>query len=200
MLAEKQNHLINVEEYLAEELVADTKHELIDGYVYAMVGTSGNHQRIAINILAEFRNHLKSQPCEPFGSDMKVKVANNFFYPDAIIDCHFDESEPYFTEAPLIIVEVLSKTTRRRDRTTKLNQYLTLPSLQEYVMIEQDYVDVEVLRRKENWFARHYFLGDEVTLDSIDLTLSVETIYDRVQNDDMLEFLAAKHLGSDTEG
>ncbi|MDD2740475.1 MAG: Uma2 family endonuclease, partial [Methylomonas lenta] len=149
MHAEKQNNLISVDEYLAGELVAETKHELIGGYVYGMVGTSGNHDRISGNIYTVFRNHLKNSPCEPFGSDMKIKVGSNFFYPDVIVDCHFNESEPYFTDTPIIIVEVLSKSTRRKDRTTKLSNYITIPSLQEYVMIEQDCVDVEVLSRKE---------------------------------------------------
>lgn len=192
MLAEKQNILISVEDYLADELVAEIKHELIDGYVYAMVGTSGNHQRISVNILTEFKNHLKSSPCEPFGSDMKVKVGKNFFYPDVIVDCHFDESQPYFTETPIIIVEVLSKSTRRKDRTSKLSNYLTIPSLQAYVMIEQDCVDVEVLSRKEGWFPKHYYLDDDVIFESIDLKLSVEAIYQRVHNEDMLEYLATK--------
>lgn len=199
MLAKKQNNLISVEEYLTGELMAETKHELIDGYVYAMVGTSGNHQRIAINILVEFKSHLKNQSCEPFGSDMKVKVGSNFFYPDVIVDCHFDESEPYFTETPVIIVEVLSKTTRRTDRTTKLSNYLKIPSLQEYVMVEQDYVDVEVLRRKDGWFSKHYYLGDEVTFESIGLTASVEAIYDRVHNEDVLAFLAGKLPSKEAE-
>ncbi|WP_404357377.1 Uma2 family endonuclease [Methylotuvimicrobium sp. KM1] len=192
MLAKQNDITISVEEYLAGELIAETKHELIDGHVYAMVGTSDNHDRIAGNIYTEFRNHLKNKPCEPFGSDMKVKVSDNYCYPDVIVDCSFDENQPYFTETPTIIVEVLSKITRRRDRTIKLTNYLALPSLQEYVMIEQDYVDIEVLRRNEHWFARHYFLGDEVTLESIGLTLSVEAFYDRVHNEDMLEFLIAK--------
>lgn len=192
VIAKKLDYLISVEDYLDGELIAETKHELIDGAVYAMVGTSGNHQRIAINVLAEFRSHLKNLPCEPFGSDMKVRVDSNFFYPDAIVDCHFDESQPYYTETPIIIVEVLSKTTRRNDKTVKLANYLKLPTLQEYVMIEQDYVEVEVLRRSEGWVSKHYYLGDDVTFEAIDLTLPVEVIYQRVHNEDMLAFLAAK--------
>ncbi len=192
IIAKKPDYLISVEDYLEGELIAETKHELIDGAVYAMVGTSGNHQRIAINVLAEFRSHLKNLPCEPFGSDMKVRVGSNFFYPDIIVDCHFDESEPYYTETPIIIVEVLSKTTRRNDKTVKLANYLKLPTLQEYVMIEQNYVDVEVLRRSDGWVSKHYYLGDDVTFTAIDLTLPVEVIYQRVRNEDMLAFLAAK--------
>jgi Uma2 family endonuclease len=187
-----KNISVNTDEYLQGELKSNEKHELIDGDVYAMAGASGNHERISLNISRKFGNHLEGLPCEPFGSDMKVKVGSDFFYPDVIVDCSFDESEPYYTESPVIIVEVLSKSTRRIDETIKRKAYLTIPSLQEYVLIEQDIVDIEVVRRTEGWQSKHYFLGDEVTFESIDLTLSVEEIYLRVQNEDVKEFLAQK--------
>jgi Uma2 family endonuclease len=123
---------------------------------------------------------------------MILRIISNFFYPDVMVDCHFDNTEPYFTETPLIIVEVLSRTTRKKDTTLKFISYINIPSLQEYVLIEQDFVDVQVFRRSENWLVRHYFLGDDITFESIALTLPVEDIYHRVQNDDMLEFLANK--------
>jgi Uma2 family endonuclease len=188
----KKINLLTEEAYLQGELVSDVKHELIDGRIYVMAGASANHERITGNIYSEFRNHLKNSPCEPFGSDMKVKVGSNFFYPDVIVDCHFDESQPFYTESPVIIVEVLSKATRKTDETIKLLSYINLPSLQEYVLIEQDYVDVQVLRRNETWFPRHYFLGDEVMFEAINLTLPVEEIYDRVHNEDMIAFLDSK--------
>jgi len=187
-----QSHSISTEEYLQGELTSELKHELIDGYAYAMTGAHANHERISGNVYAEFSHHLKKQSCEPFGSDMKVKAGLNFFYPDVIVDCDFDESQPYFTEKPIIIVEVLSKSTRRTDQTIKRRAYLDLPSLQEYVLIEQDFVDVEVVRRSEGWQSKHYYLGDEVIFESIELTLSVEDIYHRVQNEDMLKFLKEK--------
>ncbi len=182
--------LISAEEYLAGELISEIKHHLIDGQVYAMTGASANHERIAVNILAEFRSHFKNSSCEPFGSDMKVNVNSNFFYPDVIVVCDFDESQPTFTNSPTIIVEVLSKSTRRIDETTKRFNYINIPDLQEYVLIEQDFVDIEVVRKSQGWQPKHYFLGDEVTFESIDLTLSVEEIYHRVKNQDMVEFLA----------
>ena len=186
------HHLFSVEDYLADELGRDRKHELIDGHIVMMAGASINHERISVNILTEFRNHLKSSPCEPLGSDMKVKISSNFFYPDAMVDCHFDESKPYYTETPSIIIEVLSKSTRRMDKTSKRFAYINIPSLQEYVLIEQDIVDIEVIRRSEGWISKHYYLGDEVTFEAIDLNISVEEIYHRVNNEDMLEFLAQK--------
>jgi Uma2 family endonuclease len=192
MLAIKTTDLISVEDYLTGELNSDIKHELIDGTVYAMAGASANHERISGNISRKFGNHLENQPCEPFGSDMKLRINSNFFYPDVMVDCRFDNSEPYFTQTPTIIVEVLSKSTRKKDTTLKLLSYINIPSLKEYVLIEQDFVDIQVFRRSEGWIPSHYFLGDEVTFESIGLTLSVEDIYHRVQNDDMVEFLANK--------
>ena len=155
-----------------------------------MTGASKSHERIAVNILTEFTNHLKNSPCEAFGSDIKVKAGANFFYPDLMVVCDDDTDNEYYTEHPVIIVEVLSKSTRRVDETTKLMSYINIPGLQEYVMIEQDIVDVQVIRRSEGWLQKHYFLGDEITFQSIDLTLSVEDIYHRVKNEDMIEFLA----------
>jgi Uma2 family endonuclease len=187
-----QTHSLSAEEYLQGEITSEVKHELIDGSAYAMAGASGNHERISMTIARKFGNHLEKLPCEPFGSDMKVKVGFNFFYPDVTVDCDFDESQPYYTETPVIIVEVLSKSTRKTDQTIKRRAYLNLPSLQEYVLIEQDFVDIEVVRRREGWQPNHYYLGDEVTFESIELTLPVEDIYHRVQNEDMLEFLAKK--------
>lgn len=191
MSAVKEIKLTSVEEYLKDELSSEVKHELINGHIYAMAGASVNNERIAMNLSTNFGVHLKDSPCEPFGSDMKVKVASNFFYPDVMVDCDFDESKPYFTDSPVIIVEVLSKSTYQKDRTTKRFSYLNIPGLQEYVLIEQDFVDIEVIRRKDNWGSTHYFLGDEVTFESIDLTLKVEDIYHRVNNEDMVTFLNA---------
>jgi len=183
---------ISEKEYLEGELLSDIKHEFIEGETYAMAGASANHERIAANIVRKFGNHLEDNPCEPLGSDMKIRVGSNFFYPDVIVDCEFDEFTPYFTATPIIIVEVLSKSTRRTDETIKRSAYLDIPTLQEYVLIEQDFVDVEVIRRSEGWQSRHYFMGDEVPFESIDLTLAVEEIYHRVHNEDVIEYLKQK--------
>jgi len=187
-----QTHSIGAEEYLQGELTSEVKHELIDGQAFEMAGAHADHDRISGNMYAEFRHHLKGLPCEPFGSGMKVKAGLNFFYPDVSIDCNDENSQSCFIENPIIVVEVLSKSTRKTDQTIKRRDYLNLPSLQEYVLIEQDFVDVEVVRRSEGWQSNDYYLGDDVTFESIELTLAVEEIYHRVQNEDMLEFLAQK--------
>ncbi len=182
-----QETLLSEVDYLAGEEVSDVKHEYIDGHIYAMSGAHSNHNQISINLTRKIGNHLEGKPCRPFSSDMKVKVGSKYFYPDVMVDC--SDTDGYYMETPVILVEVLSKSTRRIDETTKRLAYLQITTLQEYVLIEQDIVDIEVVRRSTGWRSEHYFLGDDVTFTSIGLTLTVAEIYDRVKNTDMTEWL-----------
>ncbi len=99
----------------------------------------------------------------------------------------------YVREAPLLIVEVLSSHTRRQDKTEKRTEYLSLPSLQEYVLIEQDIVEIEVQRRREAWRSSYYYLGQALVLESIGLELPVAAIYEKVENNDMQAHLARQN-------
>jgi len=186
-----QLHLSEAE-YLAGEEISDIKHEYIDGQVYAMSGASANHNRLAGNVHTAFNVHLKGKSCQPYTSDMKVKIGSRYFYPDVMVDC--SDVEGYFTETPVILVEVLSKSTKQIDKTIKLNSYIKIPTLQEYVLIEQDSVEIEILRRKTGWQPEYYFLGDSLSFESIALILTVEEIYDRVKNTDITEWLTKKAL------
>ncbi len=187
---------ISEEDYLEDEKIRDIKHEYIDGEIYAMAGASRVHNIISSNVLFAFMEQLDETRCIPFASDMKVKLSNNnsskFFYPDVVVVCNDENGDDYYTDKPRIIVEVLSKATRRFDKMLKFEAYKTISSLQEYVLIEQDFAEVEVCRRNNHWVSERYFLGDDVIFESIGLTVSVEAIYRRVQNEDVLEFLQAK--------
>ena len=187
-----QDNIISEQEYLEGELLSNIKHELIDGGVYAMAGTSKTHGRILTNLSAFILPHLQNSICEGFTSNMKVKVGENFFYPDMLVVCDDNSGNEYYTDAPVIIVEVLSKSTRRMDKTLKRVAYQSLSSLQEYVLIEQDFAEVEVSRRTNHWQSEFFYLGDDIHLAAVDLTVTVESLYARVDNEDVLAFLAAK--------
>ena len=109
---------ISEQEYLDGELLSEVKHEFIDGFVYAMAGASADHGRIAGNLFAAFLHHLQERksPCEPFQADMKVKAGKKFFYPDVLVSCEQEEND-YYRNAPLLIVEVVSQSTRKTDNT-----------------------------------------------------------------------------------
>lgn len=197
LMALKDEHddiFLSEAEYLKTELTSEVKREYIDGQAYAMAGAGYNHNCISANILGNFRSHLKGTPCVTFMADMKVRLGKNYVYPDVVVDCSKMAGDDYFSTAPVIIVEVLSRTTRKIDTTVKLLRYINLPSLQEYVLIEQDIVSVQVLRQNKHWLPEYYFLGDSVTFEAIGLTLTVEEIYDRVNNVDMDEFREEQRL------
>ncbi len=183
---------ISEEEYLAAELISDIRHEYMDGAIYAMAEASRNHEKIVGTLYCQLRNHLHATASETFASNLKIKIGNKFFYPDAMVVCDEQTANDYYTEAPTLIVEVLSKSSRRMDETTKRNAYQSLPSLQEYVLIEQDFVDVEVCRKSAGWVSQHYFWGDTVDFEAIGLTLTVAEIYERVDNDEVRGLLAAE--------
>lgn len=185
----KNKSPISEADYLEGEKHTDIKHEYVDGEIYAMSGASANHNRIAGNLFRKFGNALENQSCQPYTSDMKVKVGSQYFYPDVLIDCSDMSGDSYFTESPVLIVEVLSKSTRQIDEKLKREVYLQIATLQEYILIEQDFVDVEVIRRSNGWRSEHYYLGEEMTLESIGLTISVEDIYHRVDNSDVKDWL-----------
>ena len=192
MATAQQIAFVNEEEYLEGEKIAELKHEYVDGHIYAMAGAHSNHNVLSGNVHGEFRNHLKGKPCRAYMSDMKVRIANGskYYYPDVLVNC--PPVNGYFTETPTIIVEVLSSSTRRTDETEKRLAYMQIETLEEYVLIAQDFVQIEVIRKSEGWKSAKYFLGDEVTFTSIGLTLSVEAIYDGVDNADMVDWLKQK--------
>ncbi len=192
MATAQQISYMTEEEYLAQEKQASVKHEYIDGQVYAMAGAKASHNRIVGNFYRKVGNYLEHKPCQPYVSDMQVKVGSKYFYPDVLVDCSNLSDESTFTETPILIIEVLSKSTRRTDETTKRMAYMQIETLLEYVLIEQDFVKVEVMRKNQHWQSFKYYLSDEIHFESIDLCLKVEEIYERVQNTDMLEWLANK--------
>lgn len=189
-----QGTTMGAAEYLRSEAESEVRREYIDGQVYAMAGASINHNILALNLARKFGNHLEGTPCATFMSDIKVELPatpeNSYVYPDVIVDCAYSANDGIAT-APVIIVEILSKSTRKWDTSTKLLRYINLPTLKEYVLIEQDIVAVQVLRKRNHWQAEYLYLGDLVTFEAIDLTLNVNDIYDRVDNEDMREFKQA---------
>ncbi|MFK5985898.1 MAG: Uma2 family endonuclease [Pseudomonadota bacterium] len=189
------HNYISIEEYLQGESISEIKHEYVDGEVFAMTGASLSHNRISRNIFGTFIQHLKDSSCEPFSQDMKLKLENEYRYPDVMVVCDKDfKDNNYSTQTPVIIVEVLSRSTRKIDTTDKIKSYLKIPTLQEYVLIEQGIAVVEIMRKSNNWQSERFYLGDEVCFDSIALTLAVSEVYDRVENEDVTDFLAEKKL------
>jgi Uma2 family endonuclease len=175
---------ISVEDYLESERYSPVRREYYHGEVYAMAGASDNHGRIAINLITVLATHLRNSPCEPFSNDIKVRVTPTvFYYPDILVSCEGNPESPYFRNSPILIVEIVSRSTERVDRTEKVFAYQQIPSLQEYAVIDQYRMEVQVHRRQENGGWITYFfneLDDIVEFTSVDLTIPLPEIYRRV--------------------
>jgi len=181
MMSIANNYRLTAQQYLQGELQSQIKHELVHGEVFAMVGASASHNLISINVLMALSLHLKGKPCRPYINDMKVKIAENFYYPDVVVDCSDISNDAYFVETPILIVEVLSASTKTYDKTFKLQQYKNISTLQEYVMVEQNTQLVEVVSRLDGWQPHYYELGESFMLQSVGLKMSVAEVYDGIK-------------------
>ncbi|MCB1717419.1 MAG: Uma2 family endonuclease [Candidatus Competibacteraceae bacterium] len=172
---------LSPEDYLAGELQSDTKHEYVAGYVYAMTGASETHNLITGNLHAALHGHLRGKPCRVFINDMKVRVADAFYYPDLMVCCNPADNAPYFKTQPCLIIEVLSRSTQRADALEKRIAYQTLDSLQEYVLVAQHKPDIRTYRRiAGGWEEELSGADDTLRLLSVDLRLPVAEVYENI--------------------
>jgi Uma2 family endonuclease len=178
-------YLVAPEKYLIGERLGETKHEYLAGVVYAMAGTTVNHDRIAGNIYRELGNQLRGRPCEPFTSDIKVRVESAgalfYYYPDVTVDCSNVQGSSLFAEQPRVVFEVMSPETERIDRGEKLRNYQALPSLQHYVLVDQFHRLVTVYRKDPENSWTSIFLEGDAALDLPDLgcRLPLTAMYER---------------------
>ena len=179
MNAVKSLNYISVENYLEDEKSALVKHEYVYGQVYAMAGASDAHNGIALNIAAILNEISFKRSCRTYISDMKVRAEKEiFYYPDVMVICEQDNDNDYYKEKPCLIVEVLSKSTERVDKHEKLQAYLAIPSLQTYLIVDSRKKLIQGYHlRENNWEERIYQEQDEVSLDCLEMVLSVEDVY-----------------------
>jgi len=181
----KATDWISPDEYLEGERSAEVRHEYVDGHVYAMAGASDDHNRIAGNIFAELRERLRGHRCEPFINDMKVKIppafADVYYYPDVLVACDPTDNARYFRERPTVIIEGLSPETERTDRREKAIAYRQIPTVEGYVLVEQERMAATILRRTEPGWQSHVIEGPGsiLKLPGIGVEIPLERIYER---------------------
>lgn len=176
---------MTVEEYLEWEARQEIRHEYINGEVFAMTGGSIPHNDIAFNLYRSLYPHLRPRGCRVNVSDVKLQLSSTsaYFYPDVIVSCDpQDLNSRKFIQHPKLIVEVLSPSTEAKDRSDKFTHYRTIPSLQEYLLIDSEKIAVDCYRRGEGkmWLYYPYTAGDIITLDSIEFEFPIESLYEGV--------------------
>ena len=178
---------VSREEYLQLEEISPEKHEFYQGQVFAMAGGTFQHARIGLNVTTELAVRLRGKPCQPMNSDMRVVTPSGLnTYPDASVYC----GQPELTDNnktllnPVMLVEVLSPSTRSYDRGDKFHHYRSIPSLGDYVLIDSETVLVEHYQRigAYEWSLHEYRQSTDVlNLDSIGQQLAVSVFYEGVE-------------------
>lgn len=181
----EQPQKITIEEYLEWEPLQDVRYEYVNGEVFAMTGDTIPHNDIALNLYRALYPHLRSRGCRVNVSDVKVQVSpkSPYYYPDVIVSCDPQDLNAHkFIQNPKLIVEVLSPGTSAKDRGEKFTYYLTILTLQEYIMIDSEKISVERYCRGEGrmWLYYPYIAGDIITLSSIEFNCPIELLYEGV--------------------
>jgi Uma2 family endonuclease len=188
MVALKEHFLpFTPAEYLAWEDLQEFRHEYVDGQIYAMTGGTVNHGRIALNIGSILSTRLRGSGCMVLNSDVKVQVLESnsisYCYPDISVTCdERDRHADKFISHPCLIIEALSLSTEAYDRSKKFRKYRRSATLQEYVLVSTNDVCLDVYRRNDRgkWEVETYLEGDLVELQSINLTVAIEQIYEDI--------------------
>ncbi len=177
------------EEYLELEEESEIKHEFYYGEIFAMAGTTLVHNEITLNTAFILRGKLrnKNKKCKTYSEAVKVQITkkNHYAYPDVVVRCDETEDDNLTITKPVLIVEVLSKSTREYDTGQKFTFYKQIPSLKYYIIIEQDYHLVTCYTRENDfWYHQVYTkLEDVIKLEHLKIEILVKDIYDEISFD-----------------
>ena len=173
---------MSVAEFLAWEARQELKYEF-DGFVpVAMAGGTLNHARIQAALARSLGNRLNGGPCEFLGSDMKVVMAETVRYPDGQVVCTQRPGRDTATSDPVVLFEVLSDSSHGTDRLDKVREYREIPTVQRYVILEQDRIAATVhVRAGEGWVAHVLFARDTLDLPEIGAAVPLAELYARVE-------------------
>lgn len=174
---------MSLEEYLAFEETNSAKLEYVDGHVYAMSGAHSRHERIAGNVFARLWLAAGDGPCRAYGSNLKVRAPKDrVYYPDVMSVCTARDDDGLIVDDPCLLVEVTSPSTARTDHTEKLDAYRQIPSLQAYLVVEQNRREVHHWRRAPNdeWRQECVAGHGSVVVPCPAVILTLDEIYARV--------------------
>lgn len=179
------------EEYLIRERAAETKSEYYNGEVFAMAGASERHNLIVSNLVFSLVGSLRQRDCRVYSNDMRLLVSDTglYTYPDVLVVCgspNLVNKDGDVLTNPLLIIEVLSESTKDYDRGGKLHQYMRIPSLQEYLTVSQSemLIDQHLRQADGSWLVREIGpQASQIRLQRVGIELQIPEIYEKVKFD-----------------
>jgi Uma2 family endonuclease len=173
---------MTVDAFLDWEERQPARYEFDGFHVHAMTGGSAGHSRVQRNLIAELTSRLRGKPCEPFGSELKILAAGSVRYPDAFVVCSPVHDKATFVTDPVVVFEIISPSTSGVDRIIKNQEYRDTPSIQRYVILEQDRQAAMVFSRDHGDWAGHVISGDTVlAMPEIGVSIALADLYAGVE-------------------
>lgn len=172
---------VSVGEYLRVEEASPLRHEYVAGQMFALTGGTRRHNQIGGNIYARLLAASRGGPCRVYIVDVKLRAMNEvFYYPDVMVACGPESSDPLVEDAPCLLVEVTSPGTEMIDRREKALVYKRIPTLRAYWVVHQDRRGVERHWRDESGSWRYAEVVGEsrVAFPCPELELSLDEIYE----------------------
>ncbi|WP_431049702.1 Uma2 family endonuclease [Roseateles sp. L2-2] len=171
------------QEFLDWDADEDCKHEFIDGRIVSMTGATAGHVTTCVNLTTALNIHLLNTPCRVFMADFRLQgVGENHYFPDVSVTCEPLTADQMKMRSPLLLIEVLSKSTRAKDRGVKREEYLRIPSLREYVLVDCVKRRIDIHRRgPDGGWSLHQFIADApLRLESLDLEIPAAFVFANV--------------------
>ncbi len=176
-------------EYLAMESESDVKHEYRDGEIVKMTGGTPNHNDIAGNFYAFLKLALRGKGYKLFMTDLRLWIPqfNIYTYPDVMVikgQPVLQDNRNDTVTNPLLIVEVLSKSTKNYDRGDKFDYYRSIPGLAEYILVDQYRYTVQQYAKAEDsrwWLSEYQAVDNSFTFASLDLEIGLNDIYEEIE-------------------
>ena len=173
---------MTVEAFLDWEECQPARYEFDGIHTYAMTGGSADHSRVQRNLITELTSRLKGKPCEAFGSELKILAAGSVRYPGAFVVCSPIQGKATFVTDPVVVFEIISPSTSGVDRIIKNQEYRDTPSIQRYVILEQDRQAAMVFSRDHGDWAGHVIAGDlNLEMPEIGIAVPLSDLYAGVE-------------------
>ncbi|MCD2423972.1 Uma2 family endonuclease [Niabella pedocola] len=181
-----QKAYYTIPEYLEMEKASPEKHEYYRGGIFAIAGAGRKHNVIFKNMLGRLYMQLQGRPCQPYGSDLRIHIPENtlFTYPDISIICGDIVPSPEDADtavAPVVLIEILSLSTRDYDRGSKFKLYRDIPALKAYILIDSESINIEAFRLNTtgHWELEEYKTpGETLIISAIDTAIPIQEIYE----------------------
>lgn len=185
MVLPRGHHRYTYVDYVALELDSSTKHEFLDGEIYAMAGGSEDHSALALEVLYALRGAIGGRPCRVHTSDLRlyVEAVGLATFPDGMVICGPMQQHgpsPHSTALnPTVLLEVTSDSSEDYDTGAKLEYYRTIPSLRDYIIVSHRERRITIHHRSEDagWTTRVAIAGGRVSVESLRVELVVDEIY-----------------------